>query len=392
MISASLIDKIACPVCLEEAGCAACARPGAGHAACADYARRVRCACGGPDKVRLEVGETEARCPCCGGAYPVHKGAGYIDLVPRSAVGELTRYADHDFHERLGVSDAPPLLSARIKADMMRRMLRPQPGQPLIDLGCGAGKLALYAAAKGAQAAGLDVAPFFLPRAARSVDLVLGDLRRLPFRKASFPGAFSLDVLEHLDEPDLRAVLLEARRMLAPEGGLFVYTHALEPGVLAPLQRALKRFAGFLGRLGLLDYEREALRKSDHRNAILSHAHFDSLCREAGLQVAARRYYNVLFKAVVEDLLFRIYQQARRSLRRAPAETEHHAGSSESVAGAVPEPRFAAPPARVEVAVGRALTWLLELDVRLLSGIRNGPFFAVLRPLPAAEVPSAGHP
>jgi hypothetical protein len=37
------------------------------------------------------------------------------------------------------------------------------------------------------------------------------------------------------------------------------------------------------------------------------------------------------------------------------------------------------------VGVGRALTWLLELDILLLSGLRNGPFFAVLRPLPIDE-------
>jgi SAM-dependent methyltransferase len=379
LISPSLIERIACPVCLEAAGCAECARPGAGHAACADYARRVRCACGGPEKARLAVSDTEARCACCGGAYPLLNDAGYIDLVPRSDVGERTRYADHDFHERMGVSDAPPLLSARIKADMMRRMLRPAPGAGLIDLGCGAGKLALYAAQNGAQAAGVDVAPFFLPRACTSVDLVLGDLRRLPFRKACFPGAFSLDVLEHLDEADLADVLLEARRLLAPGGGFFVYTHALEPGVLAPLQRTLKRFAAFLGRVGLLDYEREALRKSDHKNAIRSHQHFDRLCREAGLSVAARRYYNVLFKAVIEDLLFRIYERARAWLRRAP-----------DAAGQAPEAaRFAAAPGRLTMAAGRALTWLLELDVLLLSGIRNGPFFAVLRPLPTADVPRA---
>jgi ubiquinone/menaquinone biosynthesis C-methylase UbiE len=387
LISPSLIEKTACPVCLEPAGCAACARPGAGHSVCAEYPARVRCACGGPDKVRLDVGESEARCRCCGAAYPVHRGAGYIDLVPRSAVGERTRYADHDFHEQLRVSDAPLLLSARIKADMMRRMLRPPSGQALIDLGCGSGKMALYAAETGAQAAGLDVAPFFLPRASRVVDLVLGDLRRLPFRKASFPGAFSLDVLEHMDETDLRDALLETRRLLTPRGGFFVYTHALEPGVLAPLLRALKRLARFLGRLGLLDYEREALRKSDHKNAIRSHQHFDSLCREAGLEVVERRYYNVLFKNLVEDLLFHMYDHARRSLRRGPTETEHHEESSETAAAAMPEPRFEAPPGRVAVAIGRLLTWLLELDVRLLSGIRNGPFFAVLRPLPAEEVP-----
>ena len=388
MISASLIDIVACPVCLDPGGCTACARPGAGHAACADYAARVRCACGGPDKAALAVAEAEARCPCCGATYPLFRDAGYIDLVPRTAVGERTRYADHDFHERLGVSDAPPLLSARIKADMMRRMLRPAPGAALIDLGCGAGKLALYAAEKGARAAGLDVAPFFLPRAAHSVDLALGDLRRLPFRKAAFAGAYSLDVLEHLDEADLGDVLLETRRLLAPGGGFFVYTHALEPGLLAPLQRALKRLAARLGRIGLLDYEREALRKSDHKNAILSHDHFDRLCREAGLRVSARRYYNVFFKALIEDILFRIYEQARRALRgEAPG-----AGQPEHGAAGEHEPHFAAPPGRVAVGIGRALTWLLELDVRLLSGIRNGPFFAVLRPLPAPEIRPAGRP
>lgn len=380
MISAALIEKIACPLCLEETGCPDCARPGRGHAACAEYTGRVRCACGGPDKVLLRVDAGKACCPCCGTAYPVARGAGYIDLVPRSAVGEVTRYADHEFHEQLRVSDAPPLLSARIKADMMRRMLRPAPGEALIDLGCGAGKMALYAARDGVQAAGLDVAPFFLPRAGREVDLILGDLRRLPFRKGSFSGAFSLDVLEHLDEADLREALLEARRLLGPTGGFFVYTHALEPGPLAPLQRALKGLVRFLGRLGLLDYERETLRKSDHKNAIRSHAHFDSLCREAGLQVTARRYYNVLFKAVIEDLLFRMYQHARNGWRRA-APHSHQAGTAET------PPAFAPAPGRLAVGVGRALTLLLELDVWLFSRVRNGPFFAVLRPLPATGTP-----
>ena len=42
--------------------------------------------------------------------------------------------------------------------------------------------------------------PSSSPGAAREVDLVLGDLRRLPFRKGGFPRAYSLDVLEHLDE------------------------------------------------------------------------------------------------------------------------------------------------------------------------------------------------
>ena len=41
---------------------------------------------------------------------------GYVDLVPRQEVGEVTQYADHEFHERLGATDAPPVLSARDEA------------------------------------------------------------------------------------------------------------------------------------------------------------------------------------------------------------------------------------------------------------------------------------
>jgi ubiquinone/menaquinone biosynthesis C-methylase UbiE len=296
-----------------------------------------------------------------------------VDLVPREDVGDVTQYAEHEFHERLGVTDSPPVLSARVKADMMRRMLDPRPGETVLDLGCGAGKLALFAAADGVKAAGVDVAPFFLPRAAREVDLVKGDLRRLPFRKAAFPCAFSLDVLEHLDEAGVRDVLVEARRVLPKAGRLFVYTHAMESSRIARFQRATNRLARRLGEAGLIDHEREALRKSDHRNAIRSHEHFDRLCAEAGLRVAERRYYNVVVKAVVEDLLLRLYEGARR---RPEATVRHEHGPHEGPAGVVAAP----PPGRATVGLALALTWLMKLDVVLFGGVRTGPFFGLLRP------------
>ena len=320
------------------------------------------------------------RCPCCATAYPVHLSEGYVDLVPRTSVGEVTQYADHEFHERLGVTDAPPVLSARVKADMMRRMLSPAAGEPVLDLGCGAGKMALYAGSRGALAAGVDVAPFFLARAVSSVELVLGDLRRLPFRKGAFPRAYSLDVLEHLDEPGVEEVLREARRAIGPAGRLFVYTHAMESSRLASFQRAVNRLARRLGERGLIDHEREAMRKSDHRNAIRSHEHFDSLCAAAGLEVAERRYYNVVAKAVVEDLLLRLYEQRKRKVPAAADAHDHAHGHEEGHdhehGHAIEAPR----PGRLALGIAHVLTWFLKLDVVLFGGIRTGPFFGLLRP------------
>ena len=380
MISADLRARVACPVCLEPGGCGACAADG-GHAqTCARYRERAACACGGVDKVRL-IDEGDAlRCPCCGERYPVVESGGYLDLVPRASVGSVTQYADHEFHERLHVTDAPPVLSARVKADMMRRMLfgpGGNDGQPVLDLGCGAGKMALYAA-RGGRAAGIDLAPFFLPRAARDVELVQGDLRRLPFRKGSFPRAYSLDVLEHLDEDGVKEVLTEARRTVGPAGRLFVYTHAMESSRLARFQRAVNRLARRLGERGLIDHEREAMRKSDHVNAIQSHEHFDALCASAGLEVAERRYYNVVFKAVVEDLLLRLYEQRRRG--RAVVKDPVPAADAHDHAHGHASGAEAPPPGRLVLAIAQALTWLLKLDVVLFGGIRTGPFFGLLRP------------
>jgi SAM-dependent methyltransferase len=384
VISEALTARLACPVCLEAAGCGSCGRAALDHARCdAEYEARVSCACGGPDKVALVAADGGLRCACCGVVYAVHAADGYVDLAPRASVGEVTQYADHEFHERLGVTDAPPVLSARVKADMMRRMLAPAAGEAVLDLGCGAGKMALYAGENGARAAGIDLAPFFLARAKGTVELVLGDLRRLPFRRGAYPCAYSLDVLEHLDEPGVVDVLREARRAVGRDGRLFVYTHAMESSRLASFQRAVNRLAKRLGRAGLIDHEREAMRKSDHRNAIRSHEHFDALCASAGLRVVERRYYNVVVKAVVEDLFLRLYEQARRGKKASAAPHGHGHAHAPGAAVAIEGP----PPGRVALAIAQALTWFLKLDVVLFGGIRTGPFFGLLRPAPPGAGP-----
>ena len=118
------------------------------------------------------------------------------------------------------------------------------------------------------------------------------------------------------------------------------------------------------------------MRKSDHRNAIRSHEHFDALCAAAGLAVVERRYYNVVVKAVVEDLFLRLYEQARRG-KKAPH--DHGQAHAPAAPGAAIEGK---PPGRVALAIAQVLTWFLKLDVVLFGGVRTGPFFGLLRPRP----------
>jgi ubiquinone/menaquinone biosynthesis C-methylase UbiE/uncharacterized protein YbaR (Trm112 family) len=381
--STALIEQLACPVCLEPAGCETCSVAERDHAIClARYSERASCGCGGPDKVRLRALAGEGiECPCCRRTYVLRDGI--YDLTPQAAVGEGTLYADREFHERLDVVDNPLSLSARVKASQMRCMLRPTAGDLLLDLGCGSGRFALFAAERGAHVVGLDLAPYFLPRARAQLDFVVGDLRRLPFRKSVFAGAYCLDVLEHLDEQGVCDVLVEARRVLQPSARLFVYTHAMESSALARFQRGVNRVARWLGRHGLVDAERERLRKSDHRNAIRSHEHFTALAGQAGLRVVGRRYYNVVFKAVIEDLLLRLYEQRHAARRRQAT----HATSNEVETTSGPARQ---PYGRAAIAVGRLLTLLLELDVQLFGRIRTGPFFGLLAPMTREERPREG--
>ena len=376
MIHADWMKQFACPVCLDRAGCEKCGAARGGHDVCLDsYSQRVACPCGGPNKRALEHRGEGFYCSCCLTRYPFGPSRDYVDLLPRAEVGRLSHYADEEFQERLGVREGRPVLSAGVKAKMVSRMLGLKRGDAVLDLGGGAGKFGAHFASEGASVCGIDLAPYFLRSAIDSVNLVLGDLRRLPLRNGSAKRAYSLDVLEHLDETGVRGVLREARRAITKDGRIFVYTHAMESSKIASFQRGVNGLSKRLGRMGLVDAEKEAMRKSDHINAIRSHEHFDEIARSSGLRVVERTYYNVFAKAVVEDLALKVLEQRQR---KQPG--------LETVGGAEQKPPRGhvvgrSAPSAGTVLIARALTQVLMLDVALFGRVRTGPFFGVLAPV-----------
>lgn len=319
-------------------------------------------------------------CRHCGRVYP-QTSADFLDLRPRDEFREQTKYLDESLHvdarhERV----SPPLLGSKIRNDMLRKFLHPSPDDAVVDLGCGSGRTLLWNRDWGAAAVGVDIAPYFSEEARKEKDLLLGDLRKLPFADATFSKAYSLDVLEHLSPDALDGMLAEAARVLKPGGALFVYTHVRRNAPIAKGLRAINRLAEWLDRRGLVDLRQEHLRKSDHMNPLRDVPHLEEVTRRAGFRIARIRFYTPLVGGLVENVLVRM---AERALARRAARRLKTADNTTDVdARSVREARTAAKRqiarSPTTYAALRALSLAMKLDLVLFGRITSGPFFALL--------------
>jgi SAM-dependent methyltransferase len=323
----------------------------------------------------LKADHHHARCESCGREFDA--GRGYLDLRPREAFSEQTKYLDEALHaDARHESIAPPVLGSKVRNDMLRRFLRPAAGDRILDLGCGSGRTLAWNAQSGAALTGIDIAPYFAEEAIGGSDLVLGDLRRLPLRDGAFTKAWSLDVLEHLSRPALVEMLAEANRVLAPGGALFVYTHVRKNGPLAVGVRGVNRFAAWLERRGVLDLRQERLRKSDHVNPLMDHEDLAAVAQASGFRIERITYYTPIAGAFIENVLARAAERvlAKRAARGSATTTPEDAVRSARLSAQARVRRRGATYHAL-----RAATLVMKLDVALWGRFRSGPFFALLR-------------
>ena len=126
-------------------------------------------------------------------------------------------------------------------------LLTPDPRGALLDVGCGAGILAVLAAAGFARVAGTDVSRTALRFGARlaeragatNIVFAEGDAERLPFPDGAFPRVVCGEVIGHVADPARAA--RELARVTSPGGILLLST----PCALSPTHAAL-RLAGRL--------------------------------------------------------------------------------------------------------------------------------------------------
>lgn len=110
-----------------------------------------------------------------------------------------------------------------------------EPGQWILDIGCGRGELVLHSALRGALAVGIDYAENAMAiarevRAAQRPEIKermffqQADASQFPFRPNSFEVAVMADVVEHLSPSKLTDCLEQVFSLLKPGGILVIHT------------------------------------------------------------------------------------------------------------------------------------------------------------------------
>lgn len=110
-------------------------------------------------------------------------------------------------------------------ADLVARFDAALDGGRVLDVGCGPGWETATLADLGYEVVGVDLTPAFLEIAreeAPGTDLARMDMRRLGLRADAFDGVWSLASFLHVPRADAPATLAGFRRVLRPDGVLFL--------------------------------------------------------------------------------------------------------------------------------------------------------------------------
>jgi SAM-dependent methyltransferase len=108
-------------------------------------------------------------------------------------------------------------------------------GQGLVaDLGCGPGHVARYLHDQGATVLGIDLSPEMIRWATRlnpPLSFCVGDMRSIDMCDGALVGIISFYSIVHFEPDELRAVMVEFRRLLSANGVLLIAFHVGEQTV-----------------------------------------------------------------------------------------------------------------------------------------------------------------
>jgi 2-polyprenyl-3-methyl-5-hydroxy-6-metoxy-1,4-benzoquinol methylase len=187
------------PAAAQVRQCPACGQPGATESGSENGWKLGRCArCGVRFTVDVPTDEQLAelydRLYSEGDVYQMHR-----DEIRRAAAGS---------REGAGV----------YRTLIFLRRYRPQPGDRLLEVGCGVGTFLVRAKERGWDVEGVDLSEEAISasRDVHGLPVRVGSFDELEFEEGAYAAIAAWEVLEHL--PDPRRFLERARRLLRPGG------------------------------------------------------------------------------------------------------------------------------------------------------------------------------
>jgi SAM-dependent methyltransferase len=130
------------------------------------------------------------------------------------------------------------------KIELFKELIRPRPGERLLEVGCGSGEFTVRLKGLGLKIWAFDLTTSGPARAARDLAgkpgfaLCAADLTRLPFPDASFDIVFGVSILHHVPlDPAFREIIRVSR-----PGARFFFS---EPNLLNPQVLAEKKIGFF---------------------------------------------------------------------------------------------------------------------------------------------------
>jgi SAM-dependent methyltransferase len=121
-----------------------------------------------------------------------------------------------------------PVLSREVASDLtVLERLVPVSARDVVDIGCGGGALVRALTARGARVTGVEISQEQLAGAVgddggSGARYVVGLAQRLPLEDASVDVVVFMRALHHVPPVDMRAALAETRRVLRPDGSVYI--------------------------------------------------------------------------------------------------------------------------------------------------------------------------
>ncbi|MFN2511561.1 MAG: class I SAM-dependent methyltransferase [Pyrinomonadaceae bacterium] len=190
-------------------------------------------------------------------------------------------------------------------------------GSSVLDLGCGAGMLALLKR-KGITLTGVDLSPECAQAARRNgYNFTLSaELSHLPLADESFDYVVSLDVIGHVGFEEKDAVLAEVRRVLRPGGvtmhGIECTDHHAQKSYEEMSPEELRRFVEVDGHVGLEEEQEHTARFRRFFDHVASEPRY-TLCLSSEEFIKQADKYGLHFESDFVDYLRGLSFKERRA-------------------------------------------------------------------------------